>query len=312
MASWILTGVIVAVSVALAWIGAAMKRELPVLQSIVFGGFIIALVWVPRTWSDVLLALLVGAAAAIVPDSWLWKAAVAAIVAAVLWVPMHYMPGGGAALVLGVVLVAAFFQTRSGVRYIAMLRSAKRLDPHSHVMPKEPVAIGGKVMGGSVATDLVCANQGDLAAIQVRTGTADHFAAPRLLLLETEAGTVGVDLSSAELRSSNLRPLPEEDRQTLRTRCGASEQVPSVAQVLSLGSDAYVVGVPEWEAAEQLRGYRDSSRIPVFRSRPGFLAFVVDKTEREELLDARWDLFRWILWGAVSAAVVLTGWIGVR
>jgi hypothetical protein len=311
MLSWSLLGLTVLAAVGLAVLGLRLKRDLPIFQNALILGAIAVVIWVPRVWSDAILSLLLALAITFVPDRWLSKIITFVVGGGLSFLVMSVFPGGGATLCLLIVLLVAFIEGRSGLRHLLMLRRARRLDPRNDISQKSAVAIGGRAIGPVIETSLPEIPSGRYVAFQLQTvlGEVLH-AEPDLLVAESDAGEVGIDLWKAKLQCSETRSISGKEGAAL----AAALKTPTKEEVLVLhglapGAEFYVVGAPAWQQVSSGRGYRDSPRIPVFRTTDSIKAIVLDTPGKEAHARAWWALARWVVWGIVSAAVVAGQWL---
>jgi hypothetical protein len=227
---------------------------------------------------------------------------------------MHVIPGGGATLCLLIVLLVAFIEGRSSLRHLLRLRRAKKLDPRSDVSTKTAVAIGGTVRGPAIETSLPEIASGRYVAFQLQSVLGEIlYAEPDVLTAESEAGPIAIDLRKARLQCSETQSISGNKGEALAAALQLSPKETGLElHGLAPGVEFYVVGAPGWEQVASGRGYRDSPRIPVFRTVDSIEAVVLDTPGREALARAVWNLSRWITWGVVSAVVVAAHVLGGR
>lgn len=299
---------------------------------------LLAALWVPKSWRDLLaaggcgLALLLGT-----------QSVVGMVIAGgVGYVAARLVPGGASVLILGGVAVAGIFVIKSAIGHLRALSRTKRLEPGQQ--PAGPIQLGGRIevarlqpLPGSIEGE-ESSRPMEVVTWQASVDRRHRYARGELRIVG-DHGIARVDPVGAELDLTQSQVLDGKTGKKLGRSLGlAMKKGDSLTlRWLPEGAEGYVRGIPEWHADPQGGSYRNSSLIPLFRTtaKEGKDAkseeptadepFVrldsptFDESRRVYFADlslealqqrARWTLWAWGVWGAVCVAVATAQLLG--
>ncbi len=325
----VLSAALLAVAVAMWLRGRSLAREDARLESVLYVLGFALLIWLPQLWLDAAVSLLLAIFSLFLSESVLLKLIWAGSLGGGCFALARVIRGGAAVMLLAVAVFAIAVITPGVVRHLRRLARARRLDPRSAA---GEVEIGGKAVGDVPPPGGL---EGPLAAWCTLDPARGVVARPALLPLQTEIGTVLVDLATAQLDLSPTRTKVLRGAEAVairgaptRTRGDAEESAGSGADAeaatatqpatgaaeggeaeptclvggLEPGCEVHVTGVPVWEP-DPTGAYRPAGPVPVFRGSEAQPVKLIDRSEDEERARTRWKVARLIGWGLVCVAV---------
>lgn len=307
---------------------------------------LLAALWVPKNWRDMLaaggcgLALLLG-----------MQSVVGMVIAGgVGYVAARLVPGGASVLILTGVAVAGVFVIKSAIGHLHALSRTQRLEPGQQ--PAGPIQLGGRIevarlqpLPGSIEGE-ESSRPLEVVTWQASVDTQHRYARGELRIVG-DHGVARVDPVGAELDLTQSQAIDGKAGKKLGRSLGLVMRKSDSLTLrwLTEGAEGYVRGIPEWHADPQGGSYRNSSLIPLFRTRlrptdeetetegkdaereepaadEPFVRFdntTIDASRRVYFADlsleglqqrARWTLWAWGVWGAVCVAVAATQLLG--
>jgi hypothetical protein len=248
--------------------------------------FALALVWSPLSWRNSAIAALII----------LIGLSIGSVVGGLFFAAITYaigveVPGGMSVLLL---LLSALFMLvwiHEGVTQLRRIARARALEPGK--IPKAEVGVGGVAEAlqpiRAPLPDLKCA-----AWWLVYREIKRHSPSP--MLLKSNGLHAIVELSGASLGKTNAKILDANEikRFIETTQLAPFEVQPDKTATLNWieeGQEAYVIGLPEWESRIESEGhYRESTMMPVFRSREDQPIYLANQDRVEVHRAARWSV----------------------
>ncbi len=295
----LVSGLCVLVAALVMWL---LRRPLAAPKAVpaqVFAAMaLLALVWTPRVWRDVgIVIFLFLAIAAVVPMNVIVAVVMLALSGMAYW-GLTMVPGGGIALILCGVAVAAFFVVRGHLQVMGRLSRAAALRPGQR--PSGEVAVTGKLHGGA---------RGETPAVEPAEAVLWRIYGAKVKLgseapveVHTPEGVCVVEPRGAGLRLVERKRLEHSDLRALGGRPEKGDQVDLV--FAREGDTVCVIGTPVWEPGVHGSAlYRESPMVPVFRAAAGNLVVHGGKSEADLHKASLAALVTWLAWGAVAATI---------
>ncbi len=257
---------------------------------------LLALVWTPRLWRDIgVVIFLFLAIAAVVPMNVIVAVVMLALAGMAYW-GLTMVPGGGVALILCGVAVAAFFVVRGHLQVMGRLSRAAGLRPGQR--PSGEVAVTGKLHGEARGeTPAVVPAEAVLWRID---GAKVKLGSEAPVEVHTPEGVCVVEPRGARLRLIQRKRLEHRDLRALGGRPDKGDQVDVL--FAKEGDTVCVIGTPAWGPSVRGVGlYRESPMVPVFRA-PSALLYG-GKSEADLHKASLAALVTWLAWGAVAATI---------
>ena len=266
------------------------------LMAMLTGGALMAVAWTPPGWRMTLFV--VGGALVALGVGGGPGGAIATGV--FFYLIENNVPGGTTAIILLILAIVGYFQTRSAILHLVRLSRTGALVPGERT--RKEVELVGTVVGPDVPVpglDDITA-----AAWKLDSLSSDY------VTIETAVGPAFAEVASAELDSDVIN-LTKEQVTALFDALNAKREPrmkakpsDSELRVLRAGEPAFAVGIPDWEVSPRGgAGYRDADVVPVLRRRTksGKPVFVANRSETEVRRGSWWTLANWAGWGLACA-----------
>lgn len=298
-----LTGLILFVAVALAWIGQRFSQKSPVLNAVLAAFGLLLLVWIPR---EALNYLLIGLGGIFFGSALggFW----AGLIGAGVILLFTWILGGSSIFLLGLLALVCGVEMKDAIRHLRRLSRAEKMQPGK--IPSGEVGMGGRVyLLGASDSPLPGASH---AVWHVKFGDTTRQSRA-LLEVRGEHGSALVDPSGASLDLTEKElSLEGEEAQKVVAALDLSSSPKEDCESGMLhwveeGAEVYVMGLPTWEVSPQgvARGYRESPMLPVFRAKEGCRVYLADRSAEAVRQDSLYTIFAWAGWGVVCVIIAL-------
>lgn len=304
MIELILTGALVACTIGLQLVSARLKRDPDtIFELVVIACCFLVVIWAP----SYVRSIIVGGFAVIAMFG-LGIGFVLVMLAIVIGTAA-FLPGGVSVLLCAILAIVGFTEIRSARRHLIRISRAAELITNQQ--PDGEVEITGKAYPVAPIVDPV---HGAPCAIWRVSGDSVRES-DTLVEIRGPRGSALVDPTTVRLEWSRNASVVRDDEAKKAAELLRISPVEGalILHVLPIGAECYVVGLPTWETspANSVGMYRDSPRLPTFRSTPEHPAWFADRSEVQLHGDHAWAMAAWGTWSGLCAAIAVVqigGW----